>query len=204
MLDLVLQQPEWLPLEQSLELGLQEPQRTQVLGMIEDNRELMQSTRGSTNNHQAWPGGWWDHYAEGMNLSRVLYPIFQSLRPLSFSLHDAMMGFYAHDIEKPWKYDFRDGEWHHKPNFATKKDANDFRHSKLAEYDIELTPLQANAMQYAEGELGELYSNRERRSSELASFVHTLDHTSARLWHSFPSEQSDPWSGAFRVKNLKR
>jgi len=180
---------------------INQPMQSRLLNMIDDNREVMQRARGSTNNHQAWEGGWWDHYTEGFNIAVQLYSTLHSLRPLPFSLHDVLVSFFAHDIEKPWKYDFIDGEWHHKSNFQTKMDANDFRTNKLVEYDIELTPEQANAMLFAEGEIDNMYSSRHRSANELAGIVHAVDFLSARLWHDCPRKENDPWSGAQRVQS---
>lgn len=189
----------WYTLEESVQRFVNEPQRSQILAMLEAEDVVMSQTRGSTNNHQAWPGGWKDHYADGMNIARVLFHTLNNLRPLPFTLHDALVAFFAHDIEKPWKYDLgEDGQWHHKSNFATKEDANNFRDAKLAEYGIELTSMQANAMKFAEGEIEGTYNNRERASSELAGFVHMVDHCSARVWHAYPAAADDPWKGSHR------
>ena len=198
--------PSWAPLEQVIKVHVNDPQRSQILHMINENRSLFQEVRGSTNNHQAWPGGWSDHYADGMNLAVVLYTVLDCLRPLPFSLHDVLVSFFAHDIEKPWKYDYdaSTGEWNHKANFVTKEDANNFRIKKLEEYGIVLTPMQLNGMEYAEGEVGKLYSNRERKSSPLASVVHAVDGLSARLWYDCPYQENDPWSGAFRVQSINK
>ncbi len=132
----------------------------------------------------------------------MLYETLSLCRPLPFESEDAVIAFFAHDIEKPWKYDVdADGVRHHKPNFVTKDDANDFRDAKLREYGIVLTPLQANGMEYAEGEIGDKYSNRNRNASELAALVHMADHCSARLWHDYPAKENDPWQGARRVQS---
>jgi hypothetical protein len=191
----------WLPLEEIIATYVVEPQRSQILSTLAQNPDLLVQARGSTNNHQAWPGGWNDHYADGMNVALFQFEELNRRRPLPFSLHDVLVAFFAHDIEKPWKYDYdpSSGEWSHKNNFATKEDANNFRLAKLAEYGIELTILQKNAMECAEGELGDKYNPRERYASELAGLVHAIDHISARVWHGAPYKENDPWKGARRV-----
>lgn len=35
---------------------------------IHDNRQLFQQAAGSSYNHQAWTGGYWDHITEAMNI----------------------------------------------------------------------------------------------------------------------------------------
>ena len=40
---------------------IDEPNRSACFRIINENRKLFQTVQGSTNNHQAWPGGYWDH-----------------------------------------------------------------------------------------------------------------------------------------------
>lgn len=191
---------EWWPFMTSIERLVDEPLRTQIKAMIEDNADVMSCVWGSVHNHQAWTGGWIDHYADGFNEARMHFALENWLRPLPFTLHDVIVAFFAHDIEKPWKYELRaDGLLYHRPEFNTKQDANEFRLRKLAEYGIELTPLQANAMEFAEGEgAAGKYSNRQRMSSELAGFIAGIDLLSARVRHDYPLAHDDPWTGAHR------
>ncbi len=39
-----------------------------------------------------------------MNLAEIFYEQMNSRRRLSFSLSDALLVLFLHDIEKPWKY----------------------------------------------------------------------------------------------------
>ena len=166
-----------------------------------DNRKLFQTIQGSTNNHQAWVGGYWDHVQEVMNIAYNLYGTLYSMRPLPFFLSDALLVLFLHDIEKPWKYELKeDGQLYHLPEFETKAQAHAFRQKKLDEYGIVLTPEQQNAMLYVEGEFDD-YSNRERKMRSLAAFCHLCDVTSARIWFDHPMEKDDPWYGAKRIRD---
>lgn len=192
--------PSYYTIEQMLEM-IDEPNRTACRRMLADNRKLFQAAQGSTNNHQNWPGGYFDHVQEIMNIAVVLYERLNSLRPLPFSLSDLLLVVYLHDVEKPWKYELReDGQLHHKATLQSKEDHQRFRMAKLAEYGISFTPEQENGMKYAEGELDD-YTNRRRVMEPLACVAHMCDVCSARLWFAHPEEQNDPWSGARRIRD---
>ncbi len=169
--------------------------------MLDDNRALFETVQGSTNNHQAWPGGYIDHVTEGMNIAVSLYDTLNGLRNLPFTLSDALLVFFLHDIEKPWKYELgADGQLHHRKGLGTKADAHAFRDAKVAEYGIVLTDEQKNGLRYVEGELDE-YSSRRRMMGSLAAFCHLCDVTSARIWFDHPLEnETDTWIGARRVR----
>lgn len=179
---------------------INEPNRTACFSILTDNRQLFQTVQGSTNNHQNWPGGYFDHVQEVMNLAIVLYDRLNSLRPLPFSLSDLLLIVYLHDIEKPWKYEFRDdGQLCHKPSMQTKTDHHNFRTAKLKEYGIALTPDQENGMKYVEGEFND-YSNRYRAMNPLACATHMCDVASARIWFDYPKSENDSWAGAKRIR----
>lgn len=183
-------------IEQSLRL-VDEPHRSVCLRILRENRELFEKVQGSTNNHQAWPGGYLDHVSEVLNIGRVLYDGLGGLRPLPFSLSDALFVLFLHDIEKPWKYRINgDGNLEHIPELQTKGAQHAFRMAKLAEYGIVLTEDQLNGLKYVEGELND-YTNKRRVMGPLAAFCHLADVTSARIWFDYPS---DEWPGATRER----
>lgn len=169
--------------------------------MLEGNRKLFQTVQGSTNNHQNWHGGYFDHVQEIMNIAEVLYRQMNALRRLPFSLSDVLLIVYLHDIEKPWKYERRDdGQLHHKPGFETKAQAHAFRRKMLRKYGITLTRDQQNALKYVEGELAD-YTPRRRVMGPLAAFCHMADVASARIWFDHPWVDDDPWGSASRIRN---
>jgi hypothetical protein len=177
---------------------VEEPNQTVLRKILADNRELFGKVQGSTHNHQNWPGGYLDHVTEVMNIAFVLYGAMACLRRMTFTLSDALLVLFLHDIEKPWKYELgADGHLQHKPTMSTKADHQRFRMEKLTEYGVILTEAHENGLKYAEGELND-YSNRERRMGPLAAFAHLCDVTSARIWFDYPAPADDLWRGAKR------
>lgn len=176
-----------------------EPNQTALRKILADNRELFGKVQGSTHNHQAWPGGYIDHVSEVMNIAFVVYGEMARLRRMVFTLSDALLVLFLHDIEKPWKYELGpDGHLQHKSTMLTKADHQRFRMEKLGEYGVILTEAHENGLKYAEGELND-YSNRERRMGPLAAFAHICDVTSARIWFDYPAPADDLWRGAKRT-----
>lgn len=190
----------YYPIEQLLKL-IDTPNTEPCRRLYVDNLFLFSQVQGSTNNHQAWQGGYHDHVQEVMNIAYQLFWTLNNCRPLQFTLSDLLLVVFLHDIEKPWKYEFRDGELHHRPGMETKADHQAYRLKKLAEYGITLTPEQENGLEYAEGEINN-YSSRKRMMGPLAAVAHMCDVASARLWHDHPLHGSDPWVGANRIREL--
>ena len=192
--------PNYCAIEQMVEM-VDEPNRTACSRILADNRKLFQTVQGSTNNHQAWLGGYFDHVQEIMNIAAILYECLDSIRPLPFTVSDALLVVFLHDIEKPWKYEVSlDGQLQYIELLRTKEAQHEFRSHKLRMYGITLTPEQENGMKYVEGELND-HTNRQRVMGPLAALCHLADVTSARLWFDHPMEQNDPWSGARRIRD---
>ncbi len=183
------------PLYYSLEqfMGMiDEPNRSRCFKLFIDHRERFRSARGSSYIHQAWPGGYLDHIQEVMNLAVIFYRALSAARPLLFSLSDALLVLYLHDLEKPWKYEEVDGKFEVVPALREKEAQKQFRLGLIKEYKIVLSPEQANALNYVEGENKD-YSNRQRAAGPLAAFCHVCDVTSARIWFDYPAKKDDPW-----------
>jgi len=175
---------------------IDEPNRSKIMELIRVNLPTLLASYGSVHNHQAWPGGWWDHTVAVMNRAVLWYP---DPRPHTFSLSDALLVLFFHDIEKPWKYKHDDdGRLVHRHGMVTKAGHQRFRMGIIRDFEIELTPEHENGIMYAEGEL-EGYSNRKRISGELAGFAHCCDHYVARVQHQYPLANNDPWKGAHRI-----
>lgn len=193
-------QPRYQSIEVMLEL-IPEPNRSACVQMLEENRELFELTPGSVHNHQAWPGGYFDHVQEAMNIVMLQYAMLSLARSLPFTVGDALLVIFLHDIEKPWRIKVAlDGTISEAADLMTKGDHHAFRLTKLKQYDIVLTPEQANALKYVEGELQD-YSPQERVAGPLAAFCHSADVISARIWFNHPLATADPWNGASRVRN---
>ncbi len=178
---------------------IDEPNRSACAKLVADHRALFATVSGSTHNHQAWPGGYLDHVVEIMNIAVVLHARLGAIRPLPFSESDLLLVVFLHDVEKPWKYELgADGTLVHRAELQGKVAHQQFRMAKLAEYGIALTAEHENALQYAEGELGD-YTNQRRVMGPLAAMAHMCDVASARLWFEHPMAAGDPWTGAARV-----
>jgi hypothetical protein len=170
---------------------LPEPQRSACLSLLEHEGAWIEPAPGSTHNHQAWAGGYLDHVSECMNIALQLYGLYDSLRPLPFSLQDALLVLFLHDLEKPW-FIYREGSYYARA--VKDKQANHgFRKRLCLQYGIELTPEQENALRYVEGENTD-YTPGERSMGPLAAFCHCCDITSARLWFDYP-QKDDAWPG---------
>lgn len=156
---------------------IKSPNRERCIALLNDNLSLWQEAKGSSHNHQAWVGGYLDHVAEVMMIATKLYDSLSAVRLLPFTLADAELVLFLHDLEKPWKKQ-------HGPGWA-KQERKSFRANKIEEYGIILTTEQQNALMYVEGE-GDDYSPNKRVMNELAAFCHLCDVTSARIWHDQP------------------
>jgi hypothetical protein len=174
---------------------MDQPFRSTFQQLIAGYDDLFRSARGSSHNHQAWIGGYADHVQEVLNIAVVLYDTLGQLRPLPFSLSDALVVLFVHDLEKPWAYEEAGGAWRRRVGF--KENAHDFRLAKLTEAGVTLPAELERAVFFVEGE-GSHYNNRTRSMSPLAAFCHMCDVASARLWHDYPRERDDPWIGAGR------
>jgi hypothetical protein len=180
---------------------IDEPYRSACFEILNDHRALFEKARGSTHNHQTWEGGYIDHITDGMNFIVHLYEFMKSFgRRLPFSESDALLIFFLHDLEKPWRI-LVDALGHasNKAGLDSKAAYKAFREQKLEEYKIRLTPYLMNALTYIEGELGD-YSSTQRVMNELSALCHMADTWCARGWYDYPKATGDEWTGATRVR----
>jgi hypothetical protein len=159
-----------------------EPTRDKLQILWNCNYDQFSEARGSSQNHQAWDGGYLDHVREVMNIACILYTTFEVLRPLPFTLADTLIVLFLHDIEKPWKHEFH----------LTKSERPGFRLKMMEKYGVELTEEQQLAFKYVEGENDD-YTPGQRATNELGAFCHLCDYTSARIWHDRPLANDDTW-----------
>ena len=181
---------------------IDEPNRSVCRRILKENDKLFKTAPGSIHNHQNWPGGYWDHIREVMNVAVLLHQKMNPLRTLSFSLSDALLVLFLHDLEKPWKYEARfDGELRRKKDVETQETEHWFKDKKLYEYGIILSAEQKNAMLYVHGEMKD-YSSHQRMMGPLAAFCHICDVFSARIWFEYPLKGfEDSWWPAQRVNS---
>jgi hypothetical protein len=173
---------------------IDEPNRSICRRAVHDNRTLFQQAAGSSYNHQAWTGGYWDHITETMNIWLLLFGAFEATGRLSqlksgerFSRSDGLIVLFWHDIEKPWASLM--------PDKASRKE---FAEAKIREYGVVLNPALRNALDYVEGIRDSDYSPFDRRMWPLAALCHACDMLSARAFYDFPLAAHDAW-GARRV-----
>ncbi len=193
---------DYLTIEQLIDL-IDEPNKAVCHAILADNRSLFEQARGSTHNHQTWKGGYIDHVTDGMNYARLLYAFDEAFgRPLPFSMSDALLVFFLHDLEKPWRILVdEEGQASNRDGLTTKAQFKQFREDKLTSYGLVLTPNQLNGFTYVEGELAD-YSSLRRVMNELAAFCHKVDNWCARGWHDYPKAEGDEWTGASRVRTI--
>lgn len=182
---------------------IDEPYRSIAHQILTDHRALFEKARGSTHNHQTWEGGYIDHVTDGMNYANHLYDFDESFgRPLPFSKSDALLIFFLHDLEKPWRIEvLPNGQVQNRQGLETKAQFKQFREDQLNKYGLVLTPAQLNGLTYVEGEIHD-YSSKERKMNELAAFCHKVDVWSARAWYDYPKSNGDEWQGAQRVRKI--
>ena len=161
---------------------IDEPNRSACQTIYFVNKEMFDKAKGSSYNHQAWEGGYMGHMRDIMNIACRIYSNLNSVRSLPFSLSDALLVLFLHDIEKPWKYGG-------KPEIVNEySNYQEFQKAKFEEYNFNLTDEHLNAIKYAHGE-GNDFKQTERVSKPLAAFLHCCDTISARIWFDYPKAE---------------
>lgn len=156
-----------------------EPNKSACFQIFTDNKERFEIAPGSLTKHQAWPGGYVHHLEEAMNIGTNMFEMMNNFRTLDFSLSDAILILFLHDLEKPFRY------VEPKQEMNTEKEKKDFVQNFIDTYNIVLTENHKNALHYIHGE-GMDYSRTENVQKPLAAFVHMCDTASARIWPDFP------------------
>jgi len=151
-----------------------------------DHMDAFVAAPGSGHNHQAWPGGYLDHLDELFGVAAVMHRALNDLRPLPFTLSEALLVLWLHDIEKPWKR-LPDGCPRYRPyEQLAAEDPAGLQQRVCRDLDIQLTDEQRNALRYVHGELDD-YRKDARVAGPLAAFCHNCDYWSARGWHDEPA-----------------
>lgn len=165
--------------------GLRQPA---ILSFYHDYKDVLHYGAGSSHNHQAWDGGYADHIAECLRINFVTFDGLSTIRSLDFTIEEAAMALFFHDIEKPFRY----GPVSHEECRVFQETCGD-DYEKLEKgkwnliemienkYDFQLTKKEKKAIRLAHGE-GDEYKKTERVSSPLDAHVHHCDNTSARIW----------------------
>lgn len=153
--------------------------RIGCIHLLLENEDRITESKGSECKHQAWRGGYLDHLIETMEFAKDLYTQMNTKRRLIFTLSDAILVLFLHDLEKPFKY--------HNPIFSSLTDEQKFNFilDKASEHNIKLGTRHLNALKYIHGE-GYDYNPKIRIQKPLAAFVHICDVASARIWYNEP------------------
>jgi hypothetical protein len=188
---------------------IDEPNQSICKRFFYDNAPLFVTAPGSSKNHQAWRGGYWDHIAETLNLCVLLFCALEGTGRLAqlkpeeqFTLSDALTVLFIHDIEKPWRCQEVEGylvyspdaRFEVRPDLKSKEQRQNFAAKKIAEYGFVLNANQRNALKYVEGIRDSDYSPNSRIMLPLAALCHSCDMFSARMFYDFPLAEGDAWS----------
>ncbi len=171
-----MEKPTYLKMSKLIDM-IEWPQRDRCENALAAYGKAMRKPQASPAHNQVWKGGYWDHMVESMNTAVVLYELLNSLRPLKFSLSEALFVLF----------------WYHFERLPQVEISEEF-----ALLRKNVTSAQFNALRYLEGE-GKRFDEKERRQWPLAAFLQMCDIASSRLWPSYPLAADDPWQGARRV-----
>ena len=125
---------------------------------------------GSSGNHQAYEGGYYNHVNDILTYATILYKDLSKKGKLDFTISDALLVLFLHDIEKPIKY--CDG---------TNESDTEIRDRLIKEFGFNLTTEHLLALKYIHGEGGD-YRKDKRVMSPLCAFCHCCDVISARIF----------------------
>ena len=145
---------------------------------------------GSSANHQAYEGGYYKHISDILDYADKMYKYLSKRNNLNFSLSDAILVLFLHDIEKPVKYcpvlvktgvvDENRMVEEEIYEYETDSD-DDIRKNLISKFEINLTDEHKLALKYIHGE-GDDYRKDKRVMSPLSAFCHCCDVISARIF----------------------
>lgn len=171
--------------------------RELVMKFHSTHKDRFETERGSQYNHQAWRGGYKDHILECMNIAVMLYKSMNGWRHIPFSLSDALVVLYFHDVEKMYPEQIRantlvgEGE---NTTATARSSAKSMTRVRILEIDNVYETLDMvgliDAINNVDGE-NKKYSNLHRVMSPLAAFCHMCDVASARIWFDYPKYPTD-------------
>lgn len=171
--------------------------RIGCIRILKENKELFAYAKGSKEKHHAWKGGYLDHILETMNHGVLFYrPLMETRRGLDFSLSDALLVLNLHDVEKPFKQQYKALGLEDEKGKKDNNKIKEFKFELIKKYGINLTDAQIVGIKYTEGE-NEDYHPFKRVQNPLAAFANMCDNWSARGFYDFPTE-NDLWLGAKR------
>jgi len=144
--------------------------KAKCINLLEYLIEKYPDAPGSSHNHQAYAGGYYNHISDILDYAEFLYESLSKRKKLDFTLSDAMLVLFLHDIEKPVKY-----------CDSTIETDSQIRERLIKEFDFTLNEEHIEALKYIHGE-GEDYRKDKRIMSPLCAFCHCCDIISARIF----------------------
>lgn len=144
-----------------------------VLKFHNQYKNLIEDSKGSSNNHQNWKGGYIEHLNQCFKIALFLYGMNYKFEELPFKIESVFIVLYFHDIEKIFKYS---------ENSMQNINKEDWYYKILPEdYGINFSNEELNALKYIHGE-GVDYSKEQKIMCPLATFCHMADIASARIF----------------------
>lgn len=122
-------------------------------------------------NHQSDKQGYYRHISSVLDYAFMMYKELSKMGTLEFSLSDAILVLFLHDIEKPIKY-----------CLETTETDSEIRDRLIKNFNITLNEEHIKALKYIHGE-GQDYSKDKRVMSPLCAFCHCCDVISARIFY---------------------
>ena len=145
---------------------------------------------GSSANHQAYDGGYYKHISDILDYAAKMYQYLSKRGNLDFSLSDAILVLFLHDIEKPLKYCpvlvktgvVDESGMIEEEIYEYETDSNEqIRANLINRFGINLTDEHKIALKYIHGE-GDDYRKDKSVMSPLSAFCHCCDVISARIF----------------------
>ena len=173
-------------------LKIGEVNRFKCIELLNYFMETYPDAPGSSNNHQAFDGGYYKHVDDILKYAIVLYRQLSLFGKTDFNLSDALLVLFLHDIEKPVKYcpvlvktgvvDENGGIEEEILEYETDSDV-DIRNRLIEQFNIVLTDEHILALKYIHGE-GDDYRKDKRVMSPLCAFCHCCDVISSRIFYN--------------------
>ncbi len=160
-----------------------EPNRSIANKLWKSLKTEVPTAAWSSHNHQAREGGYFGHILDICNFAKIHYEAMSQVRELPFTLWDAILVLFLHDMEKPFTYaPHEHEEYKHLTDY-------ELRDKVIKDRWFELTEDHRNGLIYVHGEWDD-HKKNERVQWPLAAFVHCMDTMSARIFYDMPKTEA--------------
>ena len=171
-------------------LNIDDTNNFKCLNLLDYFIEKYPDAPGSVSNHQAYEGGYYKHISDILDYASKMFKYLSLKGKLDFSLSDALLVLFLHDIEKPIKYTpvlvktgvIDENGMIEEEIYEYETDSDDdIRENLINKFNIKLTDEHKLALKYIHGE-GEDYRKDKRVMTPLSAFCHCCDVISARIF----------------------